>query len=54
VRPDSGRAVGEKHGDAVDDGIAAGAGGAADGVRFEGEGRVADWAGEEFQGVRIE
>jgi hypothetical protein len=54
VRPDSGRAVGEEHRDAVDDGIAAGADGAADGVRFEGEGCVADGAGEEFQGVWIE
>jgi hypothetical protein len=52
--PDSGGAIGEQDGNAVDDGIAAIAAGAAHGARIQREGLAADGADEESEWSGLE
>ena len=53
VRSDSGRTIGQQHGDAVDHGIAPATSGAAQGVGVQRQGLAADRTGEpaEFFGL---
>ena len=51
VAGDSGGAAGQKNGDAIDDGVAAMALSAEDGLRLKGEGVAADGADEDGEVV---